>query len=64
MISFLLACRSYYGGFSSVCWSPDCKYIATGGEDDNISIWSFKEKRMVAAGQGHTSWVCLSLYLS
>ncbi|KAG7146211.1 catabolite repression protein creC like [Verticillium longisporum] len=31
--------HSYYGGLISVCWSPDGKYVLTGGQDDLISIW-------------------------
>lgn len=49
--------RSYYGGLLCVCWSPDGKYVVTGGEDDLITVWSFYEKRVVARGQGHKSWV-------
>lgn len=49
--------RSYYGGLSCVCWSPDGKYVVTGGEDDLITVWSFVERRVVARGMGHKSWV-------
>lgn len=49
--------RSYYGGLSCVCWSPDGKYVVTGGEDDLITVWSFLERRVVARGMGHKSWV-------
>lgn len=49
--------RSYFGGFLCVCWSPDAKYIVVGGEDDLVTIWSLQEKRVVARGQGHRSWV-------
>ncbi|KAK4309550.1 hypothetical protein Pmani_018813 [Petrolisthes manimaculis] len=49
--------RSYYGGLLCVCWSPDGRYVVTGGEDDLITIWSFHEKRVVARGRGHKSWV-------
>ncbi|GLJ59115.1 hypothetical protein SUGI_1493120 [Cryptomeria japonica] len=49
--------RSYYGGLSCVCWSPDGKYVVTGGEDDLITVWSFVERRVVARGIGHRSWV-------
>lgn len=49
--------RSYYGGLSCVCWSPDGKYVVTGGEDDLITVWSFIERRVVARGMGHKSWV-------
>ncbi|KAK8406675.1 hypothetical protein O3P69_007327 [Scylla paramamosain] len=49
--------RSYYGGLLCVCWSPDGRYVVCGGEDDLITVWSYKEKRVVARGQGHKSWV-------
>ncbi|KZF21121.1 putative catabolite repression protein creC [Xylona heveae TC161] len=48
---------SYYGGFICVCWSPDGRYIVTGGQDDLVSIWSLTERRVVARCQGHNSWV-------
>lgn len=49
--------RSYFGGFLCVCWSPDGKYVVVGGEDDLVTVYSFTEKRVVARGQGHRSWV-------
>ncbi|GAB0093702.1 WD repeat-containing protein 20 [Sergentomyia squamirostris] len=49
--------RSYFGGFLCVCWSPDGKYIVVGGEDDLVTVWSMQERRVVARGQGHRSWV-------
>lgn len=48
---------SYYGAFLCVCWSPDGKYILTGGQDDLVSIWSLTERRLVARCPGHHSWV-------
>ena len=49
--------RSYFGGLLCVCWSPDGKYIVTGGEDDLITVFSFLENRVIARGVGHQSWV-------
>ncbi|RWS24371.1 WD repeat-containing protein 20-like protein [Leptotrombidium deliense] len=49
--------RSYFGGLLCVCWSPDGKYIVIGGEDDLVTVWSFLERRVIARGQGHKSWV-------
>ncbi|EPS41467.1 hypothetical protein H072_4617 [Dactylellina haptotyla CBS 200.50] len=49
--------NSYYGGLLCVCWSPDGRYILTGGQDDLISIWSFVDRRIVARCSGHHSWV-------
>jgi WD40 repeat protein len=48
---------SYYGGMMCVCWSPDGRYIVTGGQDDLVSIWSLEDRMLVARCQGHNSWV-------
>ncbi|KAK4248501.1 WD40-repeat-containing domain protein [Corynascus novoguineensis] len=49
---------SYYGGLTCVCWSPDGKYVVTGGQDDVISIWCPSESpALIARCQGHHSWV-------
>ncbi|KAI0133563.1 WD domain-containing protein [Xylariales sp. AK1849] len=49
--------NSYYGGFICVCWSPDSKYVLTGGQDDLISIWCPSESALIARCQGHRSFV-------
>ena len=49
--------RSYFGGLLCVCWSPDGKYAVTGGEDDLMTVWSFEQKRVVARGEGHKSYI-------
>ncbi|XP_063226257.1 WD repeat-containing protein 20 [Bacillus rossius redtenbacheri] len=56
-MDLLGAARSYFGGFLCVCWSPDGRYVVVGGEDDLVTVWSFHERRVVARGQGHRSWV-------
>lgn len=38
-------------------WSPDGKYVLTGGQDDLVSIWSLNERQIVARCPGHDSWV-------
>ncbi|KAK4043144.1 hypothetical protein C8A01DRAFT_43925 [Parachaetomium inaequale] len=51
---------AYYGGLTCVCWSPDGKYVVTGGQDDLICIWCPSESprgALVARCQGHHSWV-------
>ncbi|KAF1953680.1 WD40 repeat-like protein [Byssothecium circinans] len=48
---------SYYGGMMCVCWSPDGRYVVTGGQDDLVSIWSLEDSMLVARCQGHNSWV-------
>lgn len=49
--------NSYYGGLTCVCWTPDGKYVLTGGQDDLISVWSVADSGLVARCQGHQSWV-------
>ncbi|KAF9421922.1 hypothetical protein BGZ94_008718 [Podila epigama] len=49
--------QSYFGALTCVCWSPDGKYILTGGQDDLVTIWSFKDQRIVARCQGHQSYI-------
>ncbi|KAJ1984349.1 hypothetical protein H4R34_000724 [Dimargaris verticillata] len=47
----------YFGGLTCLSWSPDGKYILTGGQDDLITIWDFYNQRILARCQGHQSWV-------
>ncbi|GMH35558.1 hypothetical protein BSKO_03426 [Bryopsis sp. KO-2023] len=49
--------QSYYGGLLCCAWSPDSKYVATGGEDDMVSIFSVKQGCVIAFGEGHDSWI-------
>ncbi|XP_007909002.1 WD repeat-containing protein 20 [Callorhinchus milii] len=49
--------KSYFGGLLCVCWSPDGKYVVTGGEDDLVTVWSFADCRVMARGYGHRSWI-------
>jgi catabolite repression protein CreC len=48
---------SYYGGFTCLSFSPDSRYLLTGGQDDIVSIFSIPERRLVGRGVGHHSWV-------
>ena len=48
---------SYFGGLLCVCWSPDGQLVVAGGEDDLVTVWSFVQRRIVARGQGHRSWI-------
>ena len=48
---------SYYGGVTCVCWSPDGRFLLTGGQDDLLSLWSFDDRELVARCAGHHSWI-------
>jgi len=49
--------KIYYGALLCCAWSPDSKYILTGGEDDLVQVWSMEDRAVVAWGEGHNSWV-------
>jgi WD40 repeat protein len=49
--------RSYFGALLTVTWSPDSRYVLTGGQDDLVSIWSVADQALVARCVGHESWV-------
>ena len=44
--------------------SMDGKYILTGGEDDLVQVWSMDDRKIVAWGEGHNSWVSCLVILS
>jgi WD40 repeat protein len=46
-----------FGGIQAVCWSPDGRYILSGGQDDLVHLYSFDERELVARFQGHRGWV-------
>ncbi|KAF8637423.1 hypothetical protein AX17_002918 [Amanita inopinata Kibby_2008] len=48
---------SYFGALKCVAWSPDGRFILTGGQDDLLTIFSPWEQRVVARCQGHSSFV-------
>lgn len=49
--------RSFFGALLTVTWSPDSRYVLTGGQDDLVSIWSVADHSLVARCVGHESWV-------
>ena len=49
--------QSYYGGLLCCAWSPDGKYVATGGEDDLVAVFCIEQGSVIAFGEGHTSWI-------
>ncbi|KAF4614829.1 hypothetical protein D9613_002721 [Agrocybe pediades] len=48
---------SYFGALTCVAWSPDGRFIVTGGQDDLLTIFSPWEQRVIARCQGHSSFV-------
>jgi WD40 repeat protein len=49
--------QSYYGAALCCCWSPDGRFVASGGEDDLVAVYSVPDKQVVAFGEGHSSFV-------
>ncbi|KAI0032203.1 WD40 repeat-like protein [Vararia minispora EC-137] len=48
---------AYFGALTCVAWSPDGRFIITGGQDDLVNIFSPWEGRVIARCQGHSSFV-------
>ncbi|OBZ65689.1 putative catabolite repression protein creC [Grifola frondosa] len=48
---------SYFGSLTCVAWSPDGRFVLTGGQDDLVTIFSPWEQRVIARCQGHSSFV-------
>ncbi|KAI0064535.1 WD40 repeat-like protein [Artomyces pyxidatus] len=48
---------AYFGSLTCVAWSPDGRFIITGGQDDLVNIFSPWEQRVIARCQGHSSFV-------
>ncbi|CAM9806990.1 unnamed protein product, partial [Choristocarpus tenellus] len=49
--------RTWFGGILCLDWSPDGRYIVTGGEDDAVTLWCVETRTCVLRGEGHSSWV-------
>ena len=45
---------------STVCLQLRWKISITGGEDDLVQVWSMDDRKIVAWGEGHNSWVMVS----
>ncbi|GAA5853098.1 hypothetical protein JCM3766R1_004146 [Sporobolomyces carnicolor] len=48
---------SYFGSLTCVSWSPDGRFVVTGGQDDLLTVYAPHEQHIVAHCPGHTSWV-------
>ncbi|GAA6008987.1 hypothetical protein JCM10207_004056 [Rhodosporidiobolus poonsookiae] len=54
----LLDCySSYFGSLHCVSFSPDGRFVVTGGQDDLCTVYAPLEQHVVAHCQGHSSWV-------
>jgi WD40 repeat protein len=42
---------------NQLAWSPDSRFLAIGGQDDLITLFSPREARVVARCQGHSAFV-------
>jgi WD40 repeat protein len=45
------------GNNGQLAWSPDSRFLAVGGQDDLITLFSPREARVVARCQGHSAFV-------
>ncbi|KAI0705903.1 WD40-repeat-containing domain protein [Cytidiella melzeri] len=53
---------SYFGALTCVAWSPDGRYILTGGQDDLLTVYSPWDQRVIARCQGHSSFVAAAAF--
>ena len=51
-MEMIASMRTYFGGLLCLAWSPDCRLIATGGEDDLLAVFAVAEQRVLCRGQG------------
>lgn len=49
------ALRSYFGGLRCISWSSDSHYLATGGDDDMITVFSLLKDAVLCRCVGHKS---------
>ncbi|KAJ9558965.1 hypothetical protein OSB04_013579, partial [Centaurea solstitialis] len=50
--------KSYYGALLCCAWRySGWKIHFDGGEDDLVQVWSMEDRKVVAWGEGHNSWV-------
>ncbi|GAA5968262.1 hypothetical protein JCM11641_003787 [Rhodosporidiobolus odoratus] len=48
---------SYFGALNCVAFSPDGRFVVTGGQDDLCTVYAPLEQHVVAHCQGHSSWI-------
>ncbi|KAI5477544.1 catabolite repression protein creC [Pseudohyphozyma bogoriensis] len=48
---------AYFGALTCVSWSPDGRFVVTGGQDDLVTVFAPQEQRLVARCQGHSSFI-------
>ncbi|GAA6027087.1 hypothetical protein JCM8097_006100 [Rhodosporidiobolus ruineniae] len=48
---------SYFGALNCVAFSPDGRFVVTGGQDDLCTVYAPLEGALIAHCQGHGSWV-------
>ena len=51
----LYAYRRNANGVNTVAWSPDGKYIASGGYDDTVQVWAASDGQPIYTYQQHTT---------
>src|SRR6266516_1418007 len=55
--STLLTYRGHFSQVTAVAWSPDGKYIASGGDDHTLQVWNTKTGSRLFISHGHAGGV-------
>jgi len=53
----LLTYRGHFSQVTAVAWSPDGKYIASGGDDHTVQVWNAKTGTRLLISRGHAGGV-------
>ncbi|MDQ2714360.1 MAG: CHAT domain-containing protein [Chloroflexota bacterium] len=49
--------RPHYAGVTSIIWSPDGNYIATGSHDLSVQVWDIRTKDCLITYKGHSNTI-------
>ncbi len=54
---FLRTLDGHTGSITSVCFSPDGRFVLSGSKDKTIRLWDVKSGKELKLFEGHTEWV-------
>jgi WD40 repeat protein len=58
-----LTLRGHAGDVSTVAFSPDGRWVASGGEDSTVKVWNSHSGDLLRSFRGHTGLVSTMAFL-